>query len=111
MQQRRRNVTAVLPTVAVTTVVLSLTGGLLGVMAYNGSVTPAVWVLAVVLGVGGRDRFPRSGAPWRGPATVLSLFVAGGVLGAIAYYGALGWAPAFAAACLAALASAPPEAV
>jgi hypothetical protein len=39
--------------------------------------------------------------------TVFALLVAGGVLGAIAYYGALQMAPAFAVVCVTALALAP----
>jgi hypothetical protein len=100
-----------LPAVKIRTVVLFLAGGLVGVMAYTGSVAPAVWVLAVLLGVWLHDRLPRSGGRWRGVVTGVALLVAGGLLGTIAYYGAFGMAPAFAGACLVALAAAPKASV
>jgi hypothetical protein len=111
MHEHGRRTPSVLSSPRVATVVLFLTGGLVGVMAYHGSLTPLVWVLAVLLAVRFRTRLPRSDATWRGPATVCSLFVAGGVLGAIAYYGLPGMTAAFAGACVVALALAPAESV
>jgi hypothetical protein len=107
MQAHRRSVVPSVPAVRATTVVLFLTGGLVGVMAYYGSVTPFVWVIAVLLGVQFHDRLPRSAAAWRSVATAAALVVCGGLLGAIAYYGALEWTPLFAGACLVALALVP----
>jgi hypothetical protein len=91
----------------VSTVVLFLTGGLVGVMAYHGTVAPVVWVLAVLLGGRLRDRVPRSDAAWRRAASIAAVVGAGGLLGAIAYADAFGWVPLFAVACLVALAVAP----
>ncbi len=96
-----------LPSVTVSTTVLFLTGGLVGVMAYEGAVAPFVWVVAVLLGVALAGRFPRSDAAWRTPASLVALAVAGGVLGVVAYGGTLALAPAFAVSCLVALGLAP----
>ena len=109
MQEHHRSTTTILRAPKLTMVVLFLTGGLVGVMAYQGTTGPLVWVLAVLLGIRFRNRFPRPDATWREPVTVFTLLVAGGVLGAIAYYGALQMAPAFAVVCVTALALAPTE--
>jgi hypothetical protein len=111
MQAYPRSVAAAVPSVRVSTVVLSLTGGFVGVMAYTGSVAPFLWVVAVLLGVGFHRRLPRSEAGWRSVVTAGSLLVAGGALGVTAYSGAFGAAPVFAGASLAALALAPDASV
>jgi hypothetical protein len=111
MHAYRRGIVAAVPAVKVSTVVFFLTGGLVGVMAYTGSVAPLVWVLAVLLGVWGHGRLPRSAARWRGVVAGVSLVVAGGILGTIAYYGTFDVASVFAGACLVALAVAPEASV
>jgi hypothetical protein len=93
------------------TVVLFLTGGLVGVMAYAGSVAPFVWVVGTLLGVWLHGRLPRSDARWRGVGTAVSLLAAGGVLATIAYHGAFDATPAFVGACLTALVLAPERSV
>jgi hypothetical protein len=110
MQQHRGLTGVALSTSRVPTVVLFLTGGLVGVMAYYGTVAPVVWVLAVLLGVWLRDRVPRSDAAWRHVVTIAALVGAGGLLGVVAYTGAFAWTPALTGACLVALAAAPESA-
>ena len=88
MQEHHRSTTAIIRAPKLTAVVLFLTGGLVGIMAYQGTTDPLIWVLAVLLGIRFRNRFPRSDATWREPVTVFTLLVAGGVLGAIAYHDA-----------------------
>lgn len=95
------------PDLRVNTVVLFLTGGLVGVLAYYGTVTPFVWVLTVLLGLWAARHLPRSGAVWRFAATIVVLACSAGVLGTIAYFGAVQWTPLFVGGCLLALVLAP----
>jgi hypothetical protein len=107
MQSYRPGIAVAGPAVSVSVAVLLLTGGLVGVMAYTGSVAPFVWVLVILLGVWLHGRLPRSTARWRGAVAAGSLFAAAGILGWIAYHGAFDTTPAFVGACLIALALAP----
>lgn len=104
METETKRTVGVLSRPRVTTAVLFVASALVGLMAYHGDVTGSVWVLALLLGAALYTRFSTERSAARSRAAGGALFVAGLLIGAIAYTGTLTWIPAVVAAGLVALA-------
>jgi hypothetical protein len=86
----------------VTTVVLFLTGALVGLMAYHGDVSQAVFVVASLVGVVLHGRYAGE-SDGRSVVANGLLLIAGAVVGYAAYIGNPGWTPVVVGCALVAL--------